>query len=381
MAATGSNKVVIAAFAGNGAIAIAKLLAAGWTGSAAMLSEAIHSIADTGNQALLLLGLRRSRRPADTRHPFGYAKELYFWAFVVAVLLFSLGSGVALYEGIDKLYHPHPASNPTVNFIVLGFAFCFEGASTVIAWREFNRRRGERGVVEALRGSKDPALYTVLLEDMAAITGIAVAVIGIAASYVLDWPEGDAIASIIIGLILAAVAAFMAIETKALLIGETVAPAMREKVRSLIGEEMGRDGPVIAINELRTMHLGPESILIAASLDFRDDETAAGVAATIGRLDMRIKQQFPAVSHLFLEVQKPTQPPGTGVPVHTPAAATHATEKSPTPAAGTDTAADDTLTTTSEPETEDAHARTNRTNDVPRKTYPPARHSKRKKKR
>ncbi len=296
--------MVLAALAGNGAIAVAKLFAAGWTGSAAMLSEAIHSIADTGNQALLLLGIRRSRRPADARHPFGYAKELYFWAFVVAVLLFSLGSGVALYEGIEKLQHPTPVTNPHVNYVVLGLALCFETAALLVAWREFDRRRGEDGVVEALRGSKDPALYTVLLEDMAAIAGLLVALLGLIASQVLDWPAGDAVASIVIGLILAGVAAFMAIETKALLIGEAVAPEMQLKIREIIGAEMGQEGTILAINELRTMHLGPDNVLVAASVDFRDEVLASAVEATIGRLDGAIKKRFPTVSHLFLEVQR-----------------------------------------------------------------------------
>lgn len=304
MAANGSTTVVLAAMAGNGCIAIAKLAAAAWTGSAAMLSEAIHSIADTANQGLLLLGLKRAARPPDDRHPFGYAKELYFWAFVVAILLFSLGAGVAIYEGVDKLLHPHPTGDPTVNYVVLGLAIVFELGSTWVAVREFNSRRGDQGALAAIRSSKDPALFTVLLEDFAALAGLVVALAGIAAAHLLGWTAGDAIASIVIGLILGAVAAFMSIETKALLIGEAADPQVVGAIRDIVRREMGNGGPVTAINDLRTMHLGPEEVLAVASLDFRDGLTAQAVETTIGRLEVQITAQFPMVRHLFLEVQR-----------------------------------------------------------------------------
>lgn len=303
MAASGSTMVVLAALAGNGCIAIFKLAAASWTGSAAMLAEAVHSIADTANQGLLLLGLRRARRAPDATHPFGYGMEVYFWAFVVAILLFSLGAGVAIYEGIDKLQHPRPITDPMVNFVVLGVALVFEVGSAWVALREFERRREGEPPLEALRESKDPALYTVLLEDLAAIAGLLVALAGISASTFLGWVEGDAIASIVIGLILGGVAAFMSLETKSLLIGEAAAPETVDAIRGFIQREMGRDGPITAINELRTIHLGPEHVLVAASLDFRDGETAKGIKATVGRLESLIKKQFPAVRYLFLEVQ------------------------------------------------------------------------------
>jgi len=303
MAATGSTLVVLAALAGNGCIAAVKLVAAAWTGSAAMLAEAVHSIADTGNQGLLLLGLKRARRNADATHPFGYGMEVYFWAFVVAILLFSLGAGVAIYEGIDKLQRPHLIANPLVNFVVLGVALVFEAGSAYMAVREFERRRQSEPPIEALRHSKDPALFTVLLEDMAAIAGLLIALAGLSASYFLEWTAGDAIASIAIGLVLGAVAAFMALETKSLLIGEAAAPEVVAAIRDIIRAEAHARGAVTAINELRTVHLGPEHVLVAASLDFRDGETARGVKETIGRLERRIKQGFPAVRYVFLEVQ------------------------------------------------------------------------------
>lgn len=313
MAASGSTTVVLAALAGNGCIAVAKLAAAAWTGSAAMLAEAVHSIADTANQGLLLLGLGRAQRAPDAAHPFGYGMEVYFWAFVVAILLFSLGAGVAIYEGIDKLQRPHPISDPLLNFAVLGVALVFEVGSAWVALNEFERRRHGEPPIVALRQSKDPALYTVLLEDLAAIAGLLVALAGISASYFLGWIEGDAIASIVIGLILGGVAAFMSLETKSLLIGEAAAPEVVKAIDAIIRHEMGKDGSITAVNELRTVHLGPEHVLVAASLDFRDGETAKGVKATVGRLEQQIKQRFPSVRYLFLEAQGMTGAPLSAV--------------------------------------------------------------------
>jgi cation diffusion facilitator family transporter len=363
MAASGSTTVVLAALAGNGCIAVIKLVAAAWTGSAAMLSEAVHSIADTANQGLLLLGLGRARRAPDATHPFGYGMEVYFWAFVVAILLFSLGAGVAIYEGIDKLQHPHPISNPMVNFAVLGIALVFEAGSAWVALREFERHRGGERPIAALRESKDPALYTVLLEDLAAILGLLVALAGVSVSHFLGWAEGDAVASIVIGLILGGVAAFMSLETKGLLIGEAAAPEVVEAIHAIIRHEMGGDGPVTAINELRTVHLGPEHVLVAASLDFRDGETAKGVKATVGRLERLIKQRFPAVRYLFLEVQCVSEaaPPvargrGARMTDAAPAVASEAAPSGATKAAASRGAV-----------------------EVPKKNYPPPKRGKRRK--
>ena len=302
-AASGSTKVVIAALGANALIATAKFCAAAWTGSAAMLSEAIHSLADTANQGLLLHGARQARRPADARHPFGYAKELYFWAFVVAVLLFSLGAGVAIYEGVHKLRKPEPVTDPWVNYAVLGLALVCEAGSTVFAVAEFNRQRGGAAAIPALRGSKDPALYTVLLEDLAAIAGLLVALAGLVAAHVFDWPPGDAAASIVIGIILGLVAAFMAIETKALLIGEAAAPEVVGEIDRLIAAEMGPGGPIRELGHLKSMHLGSDDVLVAASLAFKDSESAASVQATVDRLEAKIQARFPQVRHLYLEAQ------------------------------------------------------------------------------
>jgi cation diffusion facilitator family transporter len=294
---------VLVALACNLAIAAAKFVAYTWTGSSAMLSEAIHSLVDTSNQALLFHGLRRSRRPADARHPFGYAKELYFWSFIVAILLFSLGSGVALYEGIAKLIEPHPIENPHINYIVLGVALLLEGVSTWKAVGEFNARRGTAGALAALRASKDPALFSIVLEDLAALAGLLAAFAGVLAADRLGIAEADGVASIIIALILGAVAAFMSIEIKGLIIGEAAAPSVRVGLRHIIRGEIGEGRPIRAINEIRTMHLGPEDVLVAASVDFQDFETAATVEATTARLERAIREKYPEVRRFFLEVQ------------------------------------------------------------------------------
>lgn len=306
MSAGGSTGVVVVALACNLGIALSKFAAAAWTGSSAMLSEAIHSLVDTSNQGLLLLGLRRSARPADALHPFGYSMELYFWSFVVAILLFSLGAGVALYEGVEKLLDPHPVTDPWVNYAVLAVAFALEGVSAVRAIGEFNRRRGALPALVALRASKDPALFTVLLEDVAALAGLTVAAVGIAISHATGSPTADGYASILIGLLLGAVAAFMSIEIRSLIIGEAASPAVRQGLYEAIAAEMRPRGPIRAVNEIRTMHLGPTDILVAASVDFEDGESAAAVEAATARVERAIKARYPAVRRFFLEGQSAT---------------------------------------------------------------------------
>lgn len=303
MAAEGSTKVVLIALACNFGIAVSKFAAAAYTGSSAMLSEAIHSLVDTSNQALLFHGIKRAARPADERHPFGYAKELYFWSFVVAILLFSLGSGVSIYEGVEKLLHPHPIRNPEVNYAVLGMAIFLESISTWQALKAFNTTRNGDRALTALRRSKDPAMFTVLLEDIAALAGLVVAFAGIAAAHLagLEWADG--VASVIIGLILASVAAFLAIEIKSLLVGEAASPEVIASVRALLKSEGGKIGPVRAINEIRTMQLGPNDVIVAASIDMADDATAADVEAANTRLDRAIKAKHPEVRYLYLEVE------------------------------------------------------------------------------
>ena len=297
--AAGSKKAIYAALIGNSLIAVTKFGAAAYTGSSAMLSEAIHSLVDSGNQVLLLYGLKRSSRPADDRHPFGYGMELYFWAFVVAIIIFAIGAGVSIYEGIQKLIHPHPVTNVFVNYIVLGAAIVFEAAACTVAFKEFNRARGDMPFFEAVRKSKDPALFTVLFEDSAAMLGLLVALAGIGLGQALDMPILDGAASVVIGLILALTAMLLAYECKSLLIGEAADPG----VVSGIGE-LARSTPGIGrINELRTMHLGPQDILLNISLDFADHMSSAQVEEAISTLEQRIKDAHPDVKRIFIEAQ------------------------------------------------------------------------------
>ncbi|WP_321340899.1 cation diffusion facilitator family transporter [Breoghania sp.] len=297
--AHGSKKVIYAALAGNTLISITKFAAAFYTGSSAMLSEGIHSLVDTGNQGLLLHGMKKAAKPADERHPFGYGVELYFWAFVVAILIFAVGSGVSIYEGIQKLLHPHPVSNPIVNFIVLGLAFVFEAGAWFVALREFNNTRGARSYLLAVRQSKDPTVFTVLFEDSAAMLGLIVAFAGLVAAEMtgIEWFDGAA--SVAIGIVLAGTAVLLAYETKGLLIGEAAAPELIATVETLIT----REHAVVGLNELRTMHLGPHDVLVAISLDFRDTLSAADVEETTSRLEEMIKTRYADVRRVFIEAQ------------------------------------------------------------------------------
>ncbi len=299
MSAEGSTKVVIAAFIGNGLIAVTKFVAAGMTGSSAMFSEAVHSVVDTGNQALILYGIKRSRRPADARHPFGYGRELYFWAFIVAILLFSTGAGVSVYEGVHKILDPQPVIEAYINYIVLGLAMVFEGAAFWFALREFNRVKGGRGYLAAVRVSKDPALFTVLMEDAAALLGLAIAFVGLVLAEVLDMPVLDGVASVAIGLVLAGSAILLAYETKGLLIGEAARPEVVAKLRRIVGAEHGVD----RINEILTMHMGPRDVLLNLSLDFRSSLTSDQVEAEVTRLERQIKAAFPEITRVFIEAE------------------------------------------------------------------------------
>jgi cation diffusion facilitator family transporter len=299
MASHGSTKVVYAALAGNFLIAVTKFGAAAYTGSSAMLSEAIHSLVDTGNQGLLLIGIRRSKLPADERYPFGHGTEIYFWAFVVAIMIFGLGAGVSIYEGVEKIRHPHPISNPMVNYVVLAIAAVFEAAAWFVAFREFDKTRGRRGLLEALRVSKDPTVFTVLFEDSAALLGLAIAFVGIAAAQYTGIEILDGVASVGIGLVLAMTAVLLAYETKGLIIGESAGPELVAGVRRIAMSANGVRG----INELRTMHQGPDDVLVAISLDFADAMPAGEVEQTISKLEAAIKAQFPEVRRVFAEIQ------------------------------------------------------------------------------
>lgn len=241
-----SNKrVIFAALIGNLLIAITKFIAAAFTGSSAMLSEGIHSTVDSGNQMLMLHGLKRARLLADKQYPFGHGKEVYFWSFIVAILIFAVGAGISIYEGILHMLNPAPIQQAWINYTVLGLAILFEGAAWFIAMRAFNRSRGQRSTLDAVRDSKDPTLFVILFEDSAAILGLIVALLGIMLSQVTGLPWLDGLASVIIGLILGGTAIWLAYETKSLLIGESAKPEVIQGIRQLLGqydeiEQIGR---------------------------------------------------------------------------------------------------------------------------------------------
>lgn len=291
--------MVIAALVGNAAIAVSKFAAAAHTGSSAMLSEAIHSLVDTGNQALILHGIKRSQKPADENHPFGYGMELYFWSFVVAILIFAVGAGISLYEGVEKIREPHAVSSPYVNYAVLGVAMIFEAAAWAVAFREFRLRKGHLGFFAAIHESKDPAVFTVLMEDTAAMLGLIVAFAGIALGQALDMPVLDGVASVVIGIILALVAVILSVECKGLLIGESARSSTVQGIRALV---LSRDG-IDAVNELLTMHLGPKDILVTLSLDFSPRLSSDNVEALISEMESEIKASYPEATRVFIEAQ------------------------------------------------------------------------------
>jgi len=299
MSAEGSTKVVIAALAGNALIAVSKFVAAAYTGSSAMLSEAIHSLVDTGNQGLILYGIKQSRKVPDEGHPFGYGMELYFWSFVVAILIFAVGAGVSIYEGVQKIHDPHEISDPYINYAVLGVAMIFEASAWVIAFREFRTRKGHLGFYAAIHESKDPAVFTVLMEDTAAMLGLIAAFAGIALGQVLHMPVLDGVASVVIGILLALVAVLLSVECKGLLIGESARSSTVQGIRSLVTASDGIDG----INEILTMHLGPKDILATLSLDFSQRLTSDDVEALITDMERRIKESYPDVTRVFIEAQ------------------------------------------------------------------------------
>ena len=297
--AASSRKVIYAALAGNCLIAMTKVVAAFMTGSSAMLSEAVHSGADTGNQILLLYGLRRAKLPADNEFPFGHGKEIYFWSFVVAIVLFAGGAGLSMYKGIAQLVSPLPVRHSFINYGVIGLAMVFEGISWYIALTEFAKSKGTWGYIQAIHRGKDPSIFIVLLEDSAAIVGLVVAFTGILLSHVTGIPAYDAAAAVIIGLILAGTAILLASETKGLLIGESANKEVVQGIRDIacLYKEIKQ------VNEVLTMHMGPDFILVNISVDFVDPILATAVEATVAGLDSAIKRAYPLVQRIFVEVE------------------------------------------------------------------------------
>ncbi len=307
--ASGSKFVIIAALIGNSLISVTKFVAASITGSSAMMSEGIHSLVDTGNQILLLYGMKRAAKPADDDFPFGYGKEIYFWSFIVAIMIFALGGGISIYQGIQHVQHPEPIANALVNYIVLGLALVFEGAAWYFAFREFSRVKGRWGYLEAIQRSKDPSIFVVLFEDSAAMLGLLVAFAGVWLSQATGILIFDGIASIIIGLILLGTSVWLAYETKGLLIGES---ANQPVIRGIRDTLRGKAN-INYVNEVLTMHMGPDFILANISVDFDDDITAKQVEADIAAIDRSIKQEYPQIKRVFIEAEKRGNkyPPGS----------------------------------------------------------------------
>jgi cation diffusion facilitator family transporter len=294
-----TRTVVYAALAGNLLVALTKGAAAAWTGSSSMLSEAVHSMVDTGNQVLLLYGMRRARKQPSTEHPIGHGRELYFWSFVVALLIFALGAGVSLYEGVVHMRHPEPVKDAYVNYIVLALAFLFEGGSWGMALRKFHSSKGQLGYFEAFRRSKDPPSFMVLFEDSAALVGIVLAAAGTYASAELGLPLLDGVASIAIGVLLAVVAVLLARESKSLLIGERADRVLSDSILKVAGEQ-----PLVArANGLITVQLAPDQVLVALSLEFADDMRAPAIERAVADIEQRVRAAHPEVVALFVKPQ------------------------------------------------------------------------------
>ncbi|GAA3716039.1 cation diffusion facilitator family transporter [Nonomuraea antimicrobica] len=297
MSASGGTKAIIAALTANLAIAVAKFVAAFFTGSSSMLAEGIHSVADSGNQVLLLVGGKRAARASTREHPFGYGRERYFYAFVVAVVLFTIGAAFSLYEGIHKISDPHKVESPIWAFAVLIFAIIAESFSFRTAIQESNHVRGKQSWIAFIRRSKSPELPVILLEDLGALLGLIFALFGVTMAVVTGDGVWDGVGTLMIGVLLAVIAIVLAIETKSLLVGEGASPEMEDQIRAAL-----ENAPeVTRVIHMRTLHLGPEELLVAAKIAVEHDETAADVAHGINEAERRIREAVPIARVIYLE--------------------------------------------------------------------------------
>ncbi|WP_448191608.1 cation diffusion facilitator family transporter [Azospirillum sp. sgz301742] len=285
----GNRKVIYAALAGNLLVALTKFATAIYTGSSAMLSEGVHSLVDTGNQGLLLYGMRRAAQPPDDAYPLGHGRELYFWSFIVALLVFALGAGVSMYEGISHIRNPVHITNPLANYIVLGLAMLFEGASWRVAYKALRAVKGSRGWFQTVRESKDPTTFTVLFEDSAALLGLFIALLGTVGAEILGNPMLDGAASIAIGLVLAVTATLLARETKGLLMGEAARPELRRALEAIAASHPGVDH---ARTQL-TVHLAPHQVVGIVGVDFSDTLTSSQVESAAEAIERRVREAHP----------------------------------------------------------------------------------------
>ena len=304
----GESKIaIIAALLGNLSIAVVKFIAAYITGSSAMVSEAIHSMVDSGNQILLLVGLGKSKKPPDLEHPYGHGREVYFWSFVVAVAIFAVGGGVSIYEGIRHMLAPVPIEDPFWNYVVLGVAFVFEGISWVFGWRVFRKRLGRQGPIQAIRRSKDPTTFMVVFEDSAALVGLVIAFLGVFIGHSLRNPYLDGTASLLIGVMLATMATFLAYETKGLLIGEGYDRETLSELHKIIGS----DPSIEHINAVLTVFIGPEEVMLTVEAKFRDRLTTPEIRAGIERIKKKVTAQYSEIKRIYFASENWSEFDGT----------------------------------------------------------------------
>lgn len=295
--ASGSNRTILIALGANVAIAAAKFMAAAVTGSSAMLTEGFHSLVDSANQVLLLYGRARAQRPADAIHPFGYGRELYFWSFIVAILVFALGAGVSVYEGVMHILTPEPATSPLIAFAVLAVAAGLEGWSTLAALADFNHARGTRSWWSEIRRSKDAPTLVLLLENAGALVGLAVAALGLTLSLVTGNPFWDGLASVLIGLVLGVLAVVLLLEAKGLLIGESADPRLVAAIANSAAAHPG----IVRVHEVLTLHTAPEMVTAIISADFEDTISARAVEGIVGDIERDVAREFPIVTRVFVQ--------------------------------------------------------------------------------
>lgn len=297
MAESNNKLVLFAALGANLGIAVAKFVAAAITGSSAMLTEGFHSVVDSTNQLLLLYGERASNRPADNVHPLGYGREIYFWSFVVAILIFATGAGLSIFEGIKHILHPDPIEDATIAYVVLAVSFVLEGGSWLTAVREFRRTQGDLGWWKAVRRSKDPSTFIVLFEDSAAMFGLAVAAAGVFLAHETNNPVWDGTASIVIGVALAIVAFMLARESKGLLIGERADPALADAIR----EAFAARPEVTRVQEVVTIHFAPRKVFVAASVDFEDPVAVGAIEVLIAETEAQLRRDWPQIASVYIK--------------------------------------------------------------------------------
>lgn len=292
-----SKLSIYSALVANLLIAITKFIAGAFTNSSSMISEGIHSVVDTANQGLLLFGISRSKKPADKRHPFGYGKELYFWSFIVAILIFGLGGGLSIYQGILHIRHPEPIEDPTWNYIVLSLSILFEGISLFIAAKAFNKVRGELSIWNAVMHSKDPASFLVLAEDAAAVGGLLIVLICMYINHTFNLPVLDGVASLLVGLLLVFVSFILARESRSLLLGESITPETKNRIKELVE----KDGSVTCVKNILSTYQSPEEVVLMLLVDFKDDLDTVEITDAIARVREAIQKEFILVQYIFIQ--------------------------------------------------------------------------------